>query len=49
MSACARDLRSRADPENISVAQELAESGETYPGVFLLGPRIIAIDSPCDF
>jgi hypothetical protein len=27
---------------------ELAESGESYPGAILLGPRIIAIDSPAD-
>ena len=28
---------------------ELAESGETYPGAFCLGPQIIAIDSPFRF
>jgi hypothetical protein len=40
--ACARDLQSRADPENLSGGANRQESGKTYPGTILPSPRIIA-------
>jgi hypothetical protein len=44
--ACARDLRSLADPEHFCASQHCPKFGESYPGVVYLDPRIIAIHSP---
>ena len=46
--AWGRDLRSCADPENALFERRSPESGEPYPGAILLGPSIIAVDSPVD-
>ncbi|MGB0062250.1 hypothetical protein, partial [Candidatus Binatus sp.] len=39
-------LRSCEDPESALGRRKSAESGKTYPGAILLGPWIIAVDSP---
>jgi hypothetical protein len=42
---CPRDLRSHGPRESLG-RRKSPESSKTYPGAILLGPRIIALDSP---
>jgi len=42
---CARFAIARGPGERLGRTKS-AESGKTYPGAILLGPRIIAVDSP---
>ena len=49
IGACARDLRSSADPESISFWRDSPELANSSLGAICLGPRIIATDSPLGF
>jgi len=44
---CARFAIARGPGERLG-RRKAAESGKTYPGAILLGPWIIAADSPAD-